>query len=270
MKRRTKDKREYNTLGEYIRKLFSMREEHPSPTIHSYYYKAFPSKESAFQLMQKVFYYTGETQLSEEQVSLKKFRDFLLTYSSHAKYEWSTGTIERLSQKLNQLDKRTLSHSSTLEKHEANIERLKEGKRASVDEEVVPQYLSEDFIKLIDHLRNLEEAVGNNSKLLYYLMEAEVVLGELEEKARCTDRKYEARLSASLRDICRLHEPSNISEEQINVFAASNRALMDGWGKLNREKLAWIRSELLKVGLTWLPVTDKAAKEVSKAQSMTE
>lgn len=271
MKRMRKKKEEENDREKYINKALV---KYKHTTHQMTFYRIILSTKEALQnwfsqSSSEITHHQEHKEVYEQLIELMQSRGDISIYYKE-KYGRKTDLADKLFLKMDQIDKRTLLHSLALEKHEAKIERLEKGKRASVDEEVMPQYLSEDFERLRGYIENLESAGENKSKILYYLMEAEVVLGELEEKARCTDRKYEARLAASLRDICKLHEPNDISEEQISVFVASNRALMDGLGKLNREKLAWIRSELLKVGLTWLPVTEKAAKEVSKAQSMTE
>ena len=186
--------------------------------------------------------------------------------SEYTKGEGFTDIIE----KVEHLDKRILSHSSTLEKLEADVSSLKK-KRGDIEiEGEWPSYASEEFAKVHENLVNLENTADDKAQILYYMMELQNLLGELEEKARVTNRRYEARLAASLRDICRVQEPSNISEEQIKRFTASTHALIEGWGKLNKEKVSWIRSRLLEIGLTWLPVTDKAAKDISKARALTE
>lgn len=133
-----------------------------------------------------------------------------------------------------------------------------------------PAYTSEDFEKIIENVRGLVNVSDDKSQILYHMMEIETLLGRTEEKARAVNRKYEARLAASLRDICRVQEPGTISEEQMKRFAACTRALIEGWGKLNREKVRWIRNRLLEVGLTWLPITDKAIKDISKAKTLTQ
>jgi len=131
-------------------------------------------------------------------------------------------------------------------------------------------FFNEDFSDVIAHVESLENSADDQAQVLYHIMELETALGKLEEKARATNRKYEARLAASLRDICRVHEPGNISEKQVKHFAASASALVKGWGVLTREKVAYIRSRLLEVGLTWLPVTDKATSDIAKAETVTE
>lgn len=129
-----------------------------------------------------------------------------------------------------------------------------------------PAYASENFEKIIENVQGLENAGDDRSQILYHIMELETLLGRVERKGRAANRKYEARLTASLRDICRVHEPSELSEEQIKCFGHCVTALVEGWGNLNREKVGWIRSRLLDVGLTWLPVTDKAVKDISEAE----
>jgi hypothetical protein len=98
------------------------------------------------------------------------------------------------------------------------------------------------------------------------MLELETLLDSVAKKARATGRKYEGRLAAALRDVCRIYEPDEISEEQAKRFAVCVRALIEGWGGLNREKVSLIRSKLLDVGLTWLPVTAKAQKEIEEAK----
>ena len=197
------------------------------------------------------------------------FGTYAILYKVMMELETKSLTLKALG-KLGELDRRTLTHSSMIEKLEAAVDVLvkKEGEIEAGKK--WPSYASEDFERIVENVRNLENAGDDKAQILYYMMELETLLGGLEEKARATNRKYEARLSASLRDICRVHEPSKISEKQIGRFTASTRALIEGWGKLNREKVSWIRSRLLEIGLTWLPITDKAAKDISKAQTLTE
>jgi hypothetical protein len=115
-------------------------------------------------------------------------------------------------------------------------------------------------------LGKLEDGVAEPPTLLYVFMELAVQLGLLEERAYNTNRTYEGRLAGSLRDICRIHDPNEVTEEQVSQLAACVRALLNGWGKLDRDKVRYIRSRLLEVGLTWLPVTDKAARDVEAAE----
>ena len=167
-------------------------------------------------------------------------------------------------------DERSLSNLRAREYIEAYIEEQKKAERDIQREPEWPAYTSEDFGRIRENLIGLENAGDDRSQILYHIMEMETLLGRVEEKARVANTKYEARLAASLRDICRVHEPSTVSEEQIKRFTACTRALIEGWGKLNREKVRWIRDRLLEVGLTWLPITDKATKDIAEVQTLTE
>ena len=171
-------------------------------------------------------------------------------------------------EKINRLDKRTLSLSSEFERLEADVDILKKEKVDVGGEEEWPSYAIEDFGKIVENIMGLESAGDDKSLVLYHIMEIEALLGKVEKKARVTNQRDEARLTASLRDICRVHEPKDLTKEQIESFRACLTALIEGWGKLNKEKVRWIRSRLLEVGLTWLPVTDKAIKDISQAQKI--
>lgn len=168
--------------------------------------------------------------------------------------------------KLDRVDERTLVLTSAVEKLEADVDVLKKKPGDVEIERDWPSYASEDFQNIIENAQGLDNTNDDESEILYYLMEMETLLRSMEKKARVIGRKYEARLAASLLDICRVHEPGDISLEQKERFTACVRALVEGWGKLNRDKVNWIRSRLLQVGLTWLPVTKKAKKDISKAE----
>ncbi|OHB73753.1 MAG: hypothetical protein A2Z25_00720 [Planctomycetes bacterium RBG_16_55_9] len=133
-----------------------------------------------------------------------------------------------------------------------------------------PKFASGEFAKLAENMKGLEDSGDDKELILYHIMEIEALLGKVERKARATNHEYEARLAASLRDICKIHEPSELSERQIERFAASLQALIEGWGELNREKVKWVRGKLLEVGLTWLPVTEKALNVIDEAKSSVE
>ncbi len=158
---------------------------------------------------------------------------------------------------------------SLCQKLEVDVEYLKE-KCKEEPPRKRPSFYLDDFEKINTTLQLLQDAGEDGAKTLYCIMEIEALLGRLEEKARVTNHKYEARLAASLRDICRVHEPSKITKEQLKIFSASVRALIDGWSKLTREKVSWIRTRLLDVGLTWLPVTEKAEREIAEAKQTVE
>jgi hypothetical protein len=179
-----------------------------------------------------------------------------------------------MAEKISQLDRRTLVHSSQLEKVEADIEGLKELQGEIKTEGHInsgqkwPPYVSNDFETIVQRTRELEGAAGGISQVLYCMIELERLLDAVANKARATGRKYEGRLAASLRDVCRIYEPDEISEEQAKRLGICVRALVEGWGDLNREKVNLIRSKLLEVGLTWLPVTAKAQKEIEEEKRL--
>lgn len=170
--------------------------------------------------------------------------------------------------KLDQLDKRTMGLTSAFKKLETDVDVLKKKEGDIETEGKWPSYAIEDFGKIVENIKGIESADDDKSFVLYHIMEIEVLLGKVEDKARVTNREYEARLAASLHDICRIHEPSELSNEQIKRFTDSVRSLIEGWGKLNREKVKWIRKRLLEVGLTWLPVTKKAEKDIAEAKKV--
>jgi hypothetical protein len=200
---------------------------------------------------------------SKASVEIAKTLRELLTRSAHEK---------SMAEKITQLDRRTRRHSWLLAKMETNIRRLTEpapeietGGGINGGQEW-PLYATKDFETIVQRTRDIENAGGDSSQMLYCMIELETLLDAVAKKARATGRKYEGRLAASLRDVCRIYEPDEISEEQAKRFGACVRALIEGWGGLNREKVSLIRSKLLEVGLTWLPVTRKAQKEIEEAK----
>ncbi len=90
----------------------------------------------------------------------------------------------------------------------------------------------------------------------------------LEIFAEYANFKQEARLSATILDVCEVHEISELSSEQKECIIKSVRVLMIKWGRLNRFESNEIRSKILEAGLTWLPVTDNAQKEIEEARKM--
>lgn len=126
----------------------------------------------------------------------------------------------------------------------------------------------EVFAGVLQDVEELQAGADDVGTVLFRLLELEVGLKGLEDSARSGNRKYEARLAASLRDICKIHEPADLSKSQIEVFVASVRVLVNEWGELNREMVRFVRSRLLEVGLTWLPVTEKAARDIAKAKKL--
>jgi hypothetical protein len=170
-----------------------------------------------------------------------------------------------LEDRLARLETDTFSNGIKLRRLEDHIKMLQGTEQE--EEKDWPAYASEEFTKLVENRKGLEDAGEDKDLILYYIMEIEALLGDVEGKARVTNREYEARLAATLRDICRIHEPSELSNEQIKCFTGSLQALIEGWGLLNREKVKWIRGRLLEVGLTWLPVTKKALRDIGEAKS---
>lgn len=144
------------------------------------------------------------------------------------------------------------------------------GAREESEEEELhgwPKYANEDLRTVIANVEGLQGCGGQAPQMLYYIAEMEALLERIESRARTTKRKYEARLAASLRDICRVHNPSEFSQEQVDCLKGCVTALAEGWGKMTREKLNFVRARLLDRGLTWLPVTDKAAADLQEAKT---
>ena len=187
---------------------------------------------------------------------------FYGTLASSPYPQWSRTGVGR---RLKQLERLTSIYNLVLERLEAHTA-LAEAEEQE-EEQQWPAFASEEFGKIVENTKGLEDAGEDKELMLYHVMEIETLLGRVERKARATNREYEARLAASLRDICRIHEPGELSDEQIKCFTASLRALTEGWDALNREKVKWIRARLLEVGLTWLPVTEKAQKVIDEAKS---
>ncbi len=202
-------------------------------------------------------------EISEKRGEESPFKWLLsVVMNSYRPQQSSNAGVER---RLKQLEKVAYLHNSVLKKHEALIE-LNEAEEQR-EEQQWPAYTSEEFGKIVENMKGLENADEDKEQILYHIMEIETILEKIESKARATNREYEARLSASLRDICKIHEPSELSKPQIKCFTASLQALIEGWGQLNREKVKWIRGRLLEIGLTWLPVTEKAQKVIDEAKS---
>lgn len=182
-----------------------------------------------------------------------------------ASYSTQKSSRTGLERRLKQLEKVASIHNSAIERLEDHIA-LTEVEEQE-EEQQWPAFESEELEKIVENAKNLENAGEDKALILYHIMEIETLLGKIERKARAINREYEARLAASLRDICRIHEPSELSDKQIKCFTGSLQALTEGWGELNREKVKWIRGRLLEVGLTWLPVTEKAQKVIDEAKS---
>lgn len=125
------------------------------------------------------------------------------------------------------------------------------------------------FDSIRERVEDLESIESTDDIILqidYCMAELEVWLAKVEECARFLGMKYEGRLASSLRHVCMLYEPDEISEEQAKQFAACVRNLMSKWGTLDRETVSSIRSKVLDAGLTWLPVTTRAQREIEEAK----
>ena len=221
-------------------------------------------RQSSPKMISAIFHEISDIIAKEKTEKLSKELIWALSFFAKAVYaKQSYGS--RVERRLTQLEKVAYIHNSVLKKHEALIE-LNEAEEQR-EEQQWPTYTSEEFGKIVENTKGLENADENKEQILYHIMEIETILEKIESKARATNREYEERLSASLRDICKIHEPSELSKPQIKCFTASLQALIEGWGQLNREKVKWIRGRLLEIGLTWLPVTEKAQKVIDEAKS---
>lgn len=206
------------------------------------------------------FHYLGHILAKEKSGKLSE-EELATVFYAIASYSTQQSRRYGIERRLEQLEKATFSHDSVLEIIKDRIGLIEE------EEQQWPAYTSEEFGKIVENTKGLENAGEDGALILYHIMEIETLLGKIERKARATNLEYEARLAASLRDICRIHEPAELSDEQIKCFTGSLQALTEGWGGLNREKVKWIRGRLLEVGLTWLPVTEKAQKVIDEAKS---
>jgi hypothetical protein len=166
-----------------------------------------------------------------------------ITWALYEKFlhrQWYKTEVKR---HLKHLERWISTYNSTLEKIQAYIASYKMEEQEG--DKQWPEFASEEFAKLVENLKGLEDADNDKELILYHVMEIGSLLGDVERKARATNREYEARLAASLRDICKIHEPSELSAKQIKRFVASLQALIEGWGALNRDKVKWIRARLL-------------------------
>lgn len=221
-------------------------------------------RQSSPKMISAIFHEISDIIATEKKEKLSKELIWALSLVAKAVYTQQSYGY-RVERRLMQLEEVAYMHHSILKKHEALIE-LNEAEEQR-EEQQWPAYTSEEFGKIVENTKGLENADEDKEQILYHIMEIETILEKIESKARATNREYEARLSASLRDICRIHEPSELSNEQIKCFVGSLHALTEGWGELNAEKVKWIRGRLLEVGLTWLPVTEKAQKVIDEAKS---
>ncbi len=96
------------------------------------------------------------------------------------------------------------------------------------------------------------------------LIGLEPMLEFLEMVSRNGNLIYESRLAASLRDILRVHYIDELNYKQMRLFVSAISKLFGEWGTFTREKNNEIRTKLLEADLTWLPVTEKAEKEIEE------
>jgi len=114
----------------------------------------------------------------------------------------------------------------------------------------------EDINTNLQLLKNVNE---DKTKIFHQI---EKILGHIEYHTRFEHHKNSARLAASLRDICRLHYPNELTEKQLKIFSTSINALIEKWDGLTKKEVGQIRTKLLDCGLTWIPVTEKAITEI--------
>lgn len=211
-----------------------------------------------------IFHDLGYILAKEKSEKLGAESAFTYWLSAIASYHLRQSSKAGVERRFTQLERVTSLHNSAIRRLEASIA-ISEAEEE--EEQQWPAFTSEELGKMVENARDIENAGEDKALMIYHIMEIEALLGKIEGKARVTNREYEARLAASLRDICRIHEPAELSDEQIKCFTGSLQALAEGWGELNREKVKWIRGRLLEVGLTWLPVTEKAQKVIDEAKS---
>ncbi len=142
---------------------------------------------------------------------------------------------------------------------------VEKGEQLETSQTEWPAYAVPGFQELMRNAEAMLNTVGDASQVLFYTLELETLLARAEQRARAADQKYEARLAATLRDVCRMHDPCQFTREQVDSLKGSITVLVEGWGRLTREKLKYVRTRLLDVGLTWLPVTDKALSDLKEA-----
>lgn len=241
----------------------------------NYIYESFDTskilaKDEPFLIKNKNEYYEFGLILVKELIEISCRESpwkFYFELASSLYQHWNRNLSNKvlIERRIEPLENQMSIHKLKLEKLE-NCATLSQAE--SYDEEKQwPEFKIEEFDKIVKNIKGLEEAGEDEPIKLYHFMELESLLGKVERKARLTNLKYEARLAATLRDICKIHEPSELLDEQIKCLTGSIHALIEGWGELNREKVKWVRSRILEVGLTWLPVTEKAQKVIDEAKS---
>lgn len=180
---------------------------------------------------------------------------FLLRQTKSSEPEWQTS----INKQLETLNHRTLGHSRQIEYIEARLDSSDSRKGDQEDSVCL-----EGFVSIARHFEEIESQPEDKSKVLYHFMEMEVILQNLEKIATSLSKLYEMRLASTLKNICKIHEPSDLTTEQIKMFVVCARSFVEAWGSLTKEKVDYIRKILLEQKLTWLPVTNKAAQVIEK------
>ncbi len=162
---------------------------------------------------------------------------------------------------LERLTETSYRHSIQLDQLDARTEHLRS---KGAQEERSASVFIETLGATSKILERIESQPENRQEVLYCLMELEQHLGYLEKSARSIGKIYESRMAATLKNICKIHEPVELTEDQLKYFTAGARSFINGWGALTKEKIDYIRSSLLSQKLTWLPVTPKAEKVIEE------
>ncbi len=175
---------------------------------------------------------------------------------------WRGVKEAELASQLQQLRGQNLQLFSRMEQMEAHVDDLRREKK---DLHALP-YMFQEFEDLKRGVTELQESCEEKDRVLFYIGEVAALLEHVEEKARSLERKYEMRLSVCLRDVCWVNEPHKLTVDQIKCFCSAVKVLVEGWGRLTREKLNWTAKTLVEAGLSVIPVTDKVAAESSRAE----
>ena len=201
----------------------------------------------------------GKIEASESERLAEDLRNFVNSsqWLKDPESEWRT----KVDEQLKTLNSRTLRHSSQLEHFEAKLENSSYRRRFA---EKSVSAIPDDFDAIMKHLEEIENQPEDQSKVLYHFMELESLFENSEKTANMFSKLYEARLASTLKNICKIHEPSDLTVEQLKLFVICVRAFLDGRGSLTKEKVDYIRKRLLEQKLTWLPVTNKALQIIEK------
>ena len=123
------------------------------------------------------------------------------------------------------------------------------------------------MLKNFENLINKFSCYKNNKKQLNkYVWVVEGVLSELEDKAAEEGLEQTSRILASLGDVLTVNNINDLSPEQIELLCSHMLFVLNKWENVTREIHLDICKDLLKHGLTWLPVTDHAQKDIEKAR----